>query len=188
MSSKYLEMMQKRTKGDLTSAVTRSCQICLDVEQYNSTRVEWEEAKKEAGAARLRHATQKAKAEAGQGPAVKMNADSPVKIAAKEMDAAEKAASKAKAAVQESFIKVTVKGLGKPELVAIRLEVGDDNDEWTREVLKRALVDVRDYKGNVISDITADVLADFMATAPAGDWTRLSETLDEASAGVDFPT
>lgn len=188
MSSKYLELMQKRIKNDGSIAVTRSCNICLDIEEYNTVREGWETAKREAAAARMRHATLKAQTEAGQGPKTKLNAESPVKIAAKEMDAAEKAASKAKAAVQGTFVKVTIKGMNQPELVAIRLEVGDDDDAWTRIVLNRALVDVRDSKGGVIDDITADVLTDFIAVAPSGEWSKLSKTIDEASAGIDFPT
>ncbi len=184
--SSYLSLMKKRI-ADGSAGSSKAVKLCLDVNTYNERRTVWEDAKKESQAARIRHAAVKAQRENGNASTGKLNAEDPIKIAAKEMDAAEKAAAKAKAALQETFITVHIKGLGKPELIAIGIETDGDNDAWTRVVLNRALLKVEDHKGGLVPDITADVLTDFISTAPAGDWTKLANTIDEASAGVDFP-
>lgn len=180
-ASRLGEIMRQRSTATTPTTQVDPIPVLVDLDRYAELRPAWEAALRQVTTAR----TQLAAAEATGRR--KMNSTHPADAIRETLAEAEAHADTLKTQVQECFVRVTVRGLTGPEYAEIEAKHPKPEDR-RRAQLVRAIVQVDDHEGQPLPEITPDIFADFLRNASLGDEARIWKAINEASAGVDFPT
>lgn len=182
----YLDLIQKRIADPATGpAVT--VDLLVDHERHQSLREAWGRAQVDVEAARKRVALA---TETGnsEGPKRRMNQPSPLAQAEAELEAAQEAEKQARDAVKACFVRIHLAAPSAPMMAEIAAQAGSDQVRLYDLLTRRCVVRVTDETGGELPELTADVIADYLAVAPVGERLKVSKALDQASTPVDLPT
>lgn len=182
----YLDLIQKRIADPATGpAVT--VDLLVDHEQHQPLREAWGRAQVDVEAARKRVALA---AEAGnsEGPKRRMNQPSPLTQAEAELEAAQEAEKQARDAVKACFVRIHLAAPSAPMMAEVAAQAGSDQVRLYDLLTRRCVVRVTDETGENLPELTADVIANYLAVAPVGERLKVSKALDQASTPVDPPT
>lgn len=182
--SKYAELIAKRLEATPGEGELETVELCIDPAGYTSTRGAWHQARGEAERLRLQLAKPADTPTAGKR---RMNSGKSAQELEQALDAAEAAERDARDAVRENFVVLHFRSLDSAESQAILLEAKGDTRAWNRLVIERALVKVTAHDGDVIGDVTPEMVATLVAKSPAGEANKIMKAVDKASAAVDFP-
>lgn len=183
--SSYLDLIQKRIADPATGpAVT--VDLLVDHEQHQALREAWGQAQVNVEAARKRVAL--AAETGGEGPKRRMNQPSPLAQAEAELEAAQDAEKQARDAVKACFVRVHLAAPSAPMMAEVASQAGSDQVRLYDLLTRRCVIRVTDETGGELPELTADVIADYLAVAPVGERLKVSKALDQASTPVDLPT
>lgn len=181
--SKYAELIAKRLEATPGEGELETVELCIDPAGYTASRGAWHQARGEAERLRLQLA-KPADAPAGKR---RMNSGKSAQEMEQALESAEAAERDARDAVRENFVVLHFRSLDAAESQAILLEAKGDTRAWNRLVIERALVKVTAHDGDVIGDVTPEMVATLVAKSPAGEANKIMKAADKASAAVDFP-
>mgnify|MGYP000866323956 FL=1 len=181
----YLDLIQKRIADPATGpAVT--VDLLVDHEQHQPLREAWGKAQLDVEAARKRVTL--AVETSSDGPKRRMNQPSPLAQAEAELEAAQEAEKQARDAVKACFIRIHLAAPSAPMMAEIAAQAGSDQVRLYDLLTRRCVIRVTDETGGDLPELTADVIADYLAVAPVGERLKVSKALDQASSPVDLPT
>lgn len=184
--SSYLDLIQKRIADPATGpAVT--VDLLVDHERHQSLREAWGKAQLDVEAARKRVALA-AETSGNEGPKRRMNQPSPLARAEAELEAAQEAEKQARDAVKACFVRVHLAAPSAPMMAEVAAQAGSDQVRLYDLLTRRCVIRVTDETGGGLPELTADVIADYLAVAPVGERLKVSKALDQASTPVDLPT
>lgn len=182
----YLDLIQKRIADPATGpAVT--VDLLVDHEQHQPLREAWGRAQLDVEAARKRVALA-AETSNSEGPKRRMNQPSPLAQAEAELEAAQEAERQARDAVKACFVRVHLAAPSAPMMAEVAAQAGSDQVRLYDLLTRRCVIRVTDETGGELPELTADVIADYLAVAPVGERLKVSKALDQASTPVDLPT
>ena len=183
--SSYLELIQKRI-ADPSTGPAVTVDLLVDHEQHQPLREAWGRAQLDVEAARKRVAL--AAETSNEGPKRRMNQPSPLTRAEAELEAAQEAEKQARDAVKACFVRVHLAAPSAPMMAEVAAQAGSDQVRLYDLLTRRCVVRVTDETGGELPELTADVIADYLAVAPVGERLKVSKALDQASTPVDLPT
>lgn len=183
----YLDLIQKRIADPATGpAVT--VDLLVDHEQHQPLREAWGRAQVDVEAARKRVALMAAEAGGHEGPKRRMNQPSPLAQAEAKLEAAQEAEKQARDAVKACFVRIHLTAPSAPMMAEVAAQAGSDQVRLYDLLTRRCVIRVTDETGKELPELTADVIADYLAVAPVGERLKASKALDQASTPVDLPT
>lgn len=182
----YLDLIQKRIADPATGpAVT--VDLLVDHERHQALREAWGQAQLDVEAARKRVALA-AETGGNEGLKRRMNQPSPLAQAEAELEVAQEAEKQARDAVKACFVRVHLAAPSAPMMAEIAAQAGSDQVRLYDLLTRRCVIRVTDEAGKNLPELTADVIADYLAVAPVGERLKVSKALDQASTPVDLPT
>nr|DAT51187.1 MAG TPA: hypothetical protein [Caudoviricetes sp.] len=182
----YLDLIQKRIADPATGpAVT--VDLLVDHEQHQPLREAWGRAQLDVEAARKRVALA-TETSNSEGPKRRMNQPSPLAQAEAELEAAQEAEKQARDAVKACFVRIHLTAPSAPMMAEVAAQAGSDQVRLYDLLTRRCVIRVTDEAGGELPELTADVIADYLAVAPVGERLKVSKALDQASTPVDLPT
>lgn len=183
--SSYLDLIQKRI-ADPATGPAATVDLLVDHEQHQALREAWGQAQLDVETARKRVAL--ATETSGDGPKRRMNQPSPLAQAEAELEAAQEAEAAARDAVKACFVRIHLAAPSAPMMAEVAAQAGSDQVRLYDLLTRRCVVRVTDETGGELPELTADVIADYLAVAPVGERLKVSKALDQASTPVDLPT
>ncbi len=184
--SSYLDLIQKRIADPATGpAVT--VDLLVDHERHQALREAWGQAQLDVEAARKRVALA-AETSGNEGSKRRMNQPSPLAQAEAELEAAQEAEAAARDAVKACFVRVHLAAPSAPMMAEVAAQAGSDQVRLYDLLTRRCVIRVTDETGGDLPELTADVIANYLAVAPVGERLKVSKALDQASTPVDLPT
>lgn len=184
--SSYLDLIQKRI-ADPAAGPAATVDLLVDHEQHQPLREAWGQAQLDVEAARKRVALA-AETSNSEGPKRRMNQPSPLAQAEAELEAAQEAERQARDAVKACFVRVHLAAPSAPMMAEVAAQAGSDQVRLYDLLIRRCVIRVTDETGGDLPELTADVIADYLAVAPVGERLKVSKALDQASTPVDLPT
>ncbi|WP_423859555.1 hypothetical protein [Arachnia propionica] len=182
----YFDLIQKRIADPATGpAVT--VDLLVDHEQHQPLREAWGKAQLDVEAARKRVALA-AETSSSEGPKRRMNQPSPLTQAETELEAAQEAEKQARDAVKACFVRIHLAAPSAPMMAEVAAQAGSDQVRLYDLLTRRCVIRVTDETGGDLPELTADMIADYLAVAPVGERLKASKALDQASTPVDLPT
>lgn len=181
----YLDLIRKRV-ADPSTGPAVTVDLLVDHEQHQPLRETWGQAQLDVEAARKRVAL--ATETSNDGPKRRMNQPSPLAQAEAELEAAQEAEKQARDAVKACFVRVHLAAPSAPMMAEIAAQAGSDQVRLYDLLTRRCVIRVTDETGGDLPELTADVVADYLAVAPVGERLKVSKALDRASTPVDLPT
>ena len=182
----YLDLIQKRI-ADPAAGPAATVDLLVDHEQHQALREAWGQAQLDVEAARKRVALA-AEASNGETPKRRMNQPSPLAQAEAELEAAKEAEKQARDAVKACFVRIHLAAPSAPMTVEVAAQAGSDQVRLYDLLTRRCVIRVTDETGGDLPELTADVIADYLAVAPVGERLKVNKALDQASTPVDLPT
>lgn len=179
----YLDLI-KRRMSDAASAHTTSVELLVDQENYQELREKWKQAKAAADSAKLHLAALEGDENT---PKTRMNQKSPVAEAKEALESAQDAEEKARAEVQACFIRVHVCAPSASAMAEVAAKAGNDQSVIYDLLTRRCVAKVTGIDGALLPELTADIIADYLAVAPVGERLKVNRALDKASTPIDFP-
>lgn len=184
--SSYLDLIQKRIADPATGpAVT--VDLLVDHEQHQALREAWGRTQLDVEAARKRVALA-TETSNSDGPKRRMNQPSPLAQAEAELEAAQEAEAAARDAVKACFVRIHLAAPSAPMMAEVAAQAGSDQVRLYDLLTRRCVIRVTDETGKELPELTADVIANYLAVAPVGERLKVSKALDQASTPVDLPT
>ena len=183
--SSYLDLIQKRI-ADPAAGPAVTVDLLVDHEQHQPLREAWGRAQVDVEAARKRVAL--ATETSGDGPKRRMNQPSPLAQAEAELEAAQEAEKQARDAIKACFVRIHLAVPSAPTMTEDATQAGSDQVRLYDLLARRCVIRVTDETGGELPELTADVIADYLAVAPVGERLKVSKALDQASTPVDLPT
>jgi len=181
--SSYFDLIKRRLE-DFHSGPTTTVEILVDHENYAQLREAWVEAQREVSLAQGRLDLAK---DDNNIPNRRMNQPSPAKAAQEGLDTAIQAEKQARDAVQACFIRVHLSAPSGGMMAEVAAKAGADQALIYDLLVRRCVAKVTSTDGAPLNDLTADVIADYLAVAPVGERMKVNRALDQASTPVDFP-
>ena len=117
-----------------------------------------------------------------------MNQPSPPAQAEAELEAAQEAEKQARDALKACFVRIHLAAPSAPMMAEVAAQAGSDQVRLYDLLTRRCVIRVTDETGENLPELTADVIADYLAVAPVGERLKVSKALDQASTPVDLPT
>lgn len=181
----YLDLIQKRI-ADPAAGPAVTVDLLVDHERHQPLREAWGKAQLDVEAARKRVAL--AAETSGEGPKRRMNQPSPLAQAETELEAAQEAEKQARDAVKTCFVRIHLAAPSIDVMTEVAAQAGSDQVRLYDLLTRRCVIRVTDETGENLPELTADVIADYLAVAPVGERLKVSRCLDQASTPVDLPT
>lgn len=182
----YLDLIQKRI-ADPAAGPAVTVDLLVDHERHQALREAWGRAQLDVEAARKRVALA-AETSNSEGPKRRMNQPSPLAQAEAELKAAQEAEKQARDAVKACFVRIHLAAPSAPMMAEVAAQAGSDQVRLYDLLTRRCVIRVTDETGGDLPELTADVIADYLAVAPVGERLKASKALDQASTPVDLPT
>ena len=178
----YLDLLTRR---DPAQRPTTPVRLLVDADTYPTAHQAWQAATDAVAVADRRLTDAR---ETDKTPPRRMNQASPVKQAELGLFEARETETETRHAVEACFLTAHLAAPTSRQLTQAAADTGDDQPGLYDRLLRVCCVRVTDHDGTEIPEITGDILADWMQTAPVGERMKIVRALDEAVSPIDYPT